>query len=176
MVEKKVFVGQRVLFCAAVLAALLAVGAMAVIPSVGEVALAAPEPSQAQEEEQEAPEEEVPLVIPEEERQRRNPIQPTSASLALGKKLYTSQCKMCHGEEGRGKGDFAAEMNFSMPDFTEAELQKKRTDGELFYILSKGHGDMPGQGDRLRPEQMWSMINYIRTLAPREKGKSRKGK
>ncbi len=50
--------------------------------------------------------------------------------------------------------------------------QKKRTDGELFYILVHGHGGMPGQGKRLRPESKWDLINFIRSLAPTAKPQS----
>ncbi len=54
------------------------------------------------------------------------------------------------------------------PDFTAAQ-QKKRTDGELFYILTRGHAGMPGQGSRLREKQKWDLINFIRSRAPAEK-------
>lgn len=111
---------------------------------------------------------EVPLVIPEEERARKNPIPASLESVALGGRLFSSQCVMCHGKEGNGKGDLAEEMELRVPDFTDPALQKKRTDGELFYILSEGHGDMPKQGERMRAEQRWHMINYIRTLASTE--------
>lgn len=106
------------------------------------------------------------LVIPEEEKNRKNPIPANAESLELGKKLFTYQCTMCHGSKGDGQGDLAQELKLAVPDFTNSEVQKKRTDGELHYILTEGHGRMPGQKTRLRPEQKWGMINYIRTLAP----------
>lgn len=116
----------------------------------------------------------VPLVIPEEEKSRKNPIAPNAESRDIGRKIFQSQCKMCHGEKGDGKGDLAQEMDLKVPDFTDPETQKKRTDGELFYILMQGHGEMPSQGKRLRDEQKWHLINYIRTLAPTGKGESEK--
>ncbi len=115
---------------------------------------------------EEQPQTEVaPLVIPEEEKKRENPYKGNEENLALGKKLFSSQCKMCHGPEGKGDGDLAAEEGYEMPDFSDPAQQKKRTDGELHYILFQGHGKMPGQGRRLREEQMWGMVSYIRTLA-----------
>lgn len=131
-----------------------------------------------EQEQKEAPaaegEQAVPLVIPEEEKNRKNPIAPKEESLGIGRKIFTSQCGMCHGEKGDGKGDLAQEMTLTVPDFTNAEAQKKRTDGELFYILLQGHGHMPSQGKRLREEQKWHLINYIRTLAPKGKGEPEK--
>src|SRR3990172_878514 len=121
--------------------------AVAVISPAGTFVLAAQEPAEPQEQAQE----------PEEEAEEE--------FLALGKKLYRSQCRMCHGEAGQGEGDLAQEMKLTVPDFTAAET-KKKTEGELHYILAKGHGRMPGQGERLRPQQMWSMVAYLRTLTP----------
>ena len=115
------------------------------------------------------PEEPGPLAIPEGESQRKNPIKADTQSLVVGRKLFSSQCAMCHGPKGDGKGELALELRIPSADFTDLEQQKKRTDGDYFYILSQGHGAMPAQGDRLRSNQMWNLINYIRTLGPAKK-------
>lgn len=109
-----------------------------------------------------------PLVIPEEEKNRKNPISPSPESVATGGKLFSSQCTMCHGTKGDGKGDLATELKFSVPDFTAADWQKKRTDGELNYIINTGHGHMPGQGGRLLEAQKWHLVNFLRTLGASE--------
>lgn len=124
-----------------------------------------PVPQQEQKTEQTTPEQPPPEpTIPEEERTRKNPIPPNQESLEMGRKIFSSQCVMCHGEKGDGKGDLAVEDNLTVPDFTSPDVQKKRTDGELFHILKTGHGLMPAQGKRLRDEQRWNLINYIRAL------------
>lgn len=107
-------------------------------------------------------------VIPEEEKAQKNPIPSTEESREAGRKIFSSQCTMCHGEKGDGKGDLAVEDNLPVPDFTRSETQKRRTDGELFFILKTGHGHMPAQGKRLREEQRWNLVNYIRSLSPSE--------
>jgi len=121
---------------------------------------------------QEAPTPSRPKEIPPEAAQRKNPVAATAESVAFGKRLYASQCAMCHGEAGDGKGDLAEEMNLKMPEFTDAKKMKERTDGALFYMLTEGHieAHMPAQGRRLREEQRWHLVNYIRSLAkPEEK-------
>jgi mono/diheme cytochrome c family protein len=105
------------------------------------------------------------LVIPPEEAKRENPVKPTEASLAEGKKLYGYQCAMCHGEKGDGKGDMVEPMKLTLKDYTNADSLKGLTDGALFYILEKGKGKMPGQEGRMKVEQQWSLVNYIRSLA-----------
>ena len=128
---------------------------------------------QAAQEKKETPQAELPkpLVIPDEEKNRKNPVPASPESVETCKKLYPSQCGLCHGEKGDGKGDLAVELKFEMPDFTTAEWQKKRSDGELNYILTTGHGRMPGQGGRLQEAQKWHLVNFLRTLGPAEETK-----
>jgi mono/diheme cytochrome c family protein len=103
-------------------------------------------------------------VIPEAERNRPNPIPATPESIESGKDLYSSQCAMCHGAAGNGKGELAGKLNLKVPDFTTSSAMKKRTDGELHYILTRGHGDMPAE-TRMGEKELWDMINYVRSLA-----------
>jgi len=103
--------------------------------------------------------------IPPEAAARVNPVKPTAESLAKGKKLYGYDCAMCHGKGGDGKGDMAADMK-NVTDFTNPAALKNRTDGELFYITRNGKGeDMPPEGDRAKDDDIWNMVNYIRSLA-----------
>jgi len=99
--------------------------------------------------------------VPPEAAARPNPVKPTAESLAKGKKIYGIDCAMCHGKDGDGKGDM--EMK-NMPDLTDPATQKKRTDGEMAYIIQKGKGEMPPEGDRAKGEDLWSLVNYVRSL------------
>ncbi len=119
-------------------------------------------------EKKEAQQEPAPFKIPPEEVKRENPIKHTAASIAQGKNLYRSQCAMCHGVKGDGKGDLAVEIKLKLKDYRDPAALRDITDGELFYILTKGKGQMPDQGERLRPEQRWNMINYIRSISKKE--------
>jgi len=103
--------------------------------------------------------------IPPEAAAKANPVKPTAESLAKGKKLYGYDCAMCHGKDGDGKGDMSSDMK-NVTDFTNPDALKNRTDGELFYIIRKGKGDdMPPEGDRAKDDDIWNMVNYIRSLA-----------
>jgi mono/diheme cytochrome c family protein len=142
--------------------------------SVAGTAARAAQASQEQETEKQEPTEaeaeaiaQVPLVIPEEEKSRENPFKDDKEATALGKKLFSYQCAMCHGPEGRGQGDLAKDMNLTMPDLTSDDV-KKKTDGELHYVLSEGHGSMP-EHERMSEKNRWSLVNYIRTLGSEEK-------
>jgi mono/diheme cytochrome c family protein len=105
------------------------------------------------------------LVVPLEEMKRENPVKPTEGSIADGKKLYGYQCAMCHGEKGDGKTELAETMKLKMKDYTNPEALKDFTDGTLNYIIEKGKGQMPSQEGRMKAEQKWHLINFIRSLA-----------
>jgi mono/diheme cytochrome c family protein len=95
---------------------------------------------------------------------RKNPVNFTSQSVDKGKALYVSQCAMCHGVTGNGKGDLAGPLKLALPDFTKPATLKAYTDGELFKILSAGSGVMPAQAQRLSDTHLWDLVNYLRSL------------
>lgn len=105
------------------------------------------------------------FVIPPEAAKLANPVKSTAASLAQGKQMYGFDCAMCHGKDGDGKGDLAADMKLTLKDYRDPAALKGLTDGEMFYIIQKGKGDMTGEGDRQKPEEIWDMINYVRSLS-----------
>ncbi len=103
--------------------------------------------------------------VPPEEAKRPNPVKPDADSIAQGKRFYSTQCAMCHGADGDGKGDLADIMKLKMRDYRDPDALKDFTDGELFYILTNGKDKMPDQGDRMSATQKWNSINFIRSLA-----------
>jgi len=110
--------------------------------------------------------------ITAEDTARKNPVKFTENSVARGKKIYGSQCAMCHGQNADGKGDAAADMGIVPPDFTKADALKDRTDGDLFAILSQGSGVMPGQQERMKDKQKWDLINFLRAASGKVPEKS----
>ncbi|MBI1940352.1 MAG: cytochrome c [Acidobacteria bacterium] len=102
--------------------------------------------------------------ITSEDAARKNPVTFTEVSVARGKKIYATQCAMCHGEKGDGKGDIVEEMGINPPDFTKPGALKKRSDGELFAIIGVGSPVMPGQAKRLSDRHRWQIVNYLRSL------------
>ena len=100
--------------------------------------------------------------VPVSESRRPNPVKPTPESIAEGKKIYGYDCTSCHGATGDGKTDAA--KTIKIPDFTDPAALKDRTDGDLFYVIKNGSGNMPLEGDRVKPDQLWDLVNYVRSL------------
>ena len=96
---------------------------------------------------------------------RKNPVAPSASSLAEAKKIFTVDCVMCHGQEGDGKGEVAVSMKLTPPDYHDEVAMKKFTDGELFDVITNGKNAMPPEGKRATPEQIWSLVNYVRSFA-----------
>src|SRR6267378_5121968 len=93
-----------------------------------------------------------------------NPVKSTPSSIASGKKSYTYDCAMCHGKEGAGDGDLARDMQLKLRDFRDASTLKDLSDGDIYSIINNGKGKMMGEEGRLKPDEIWDIVNFVRTL------------
>jgi mono/diheme cytochrome c family protein len=121
--------------------------------------------SDAAQQSQDAPRTAVPesSTVPAAAKNLANPVKPTPESIAQGKKYYGYDCAMCHGKNGDGKGEI--DTGDKLPDFTNSAALKDKTDGELFYELKNGKGNMPLERVRVTPNELWNLVNYVRSLA-----------
>jgi mono/diheme cytochrome c family protein len=104
-------------------------------------------------------------TIPADAMNAVNPVKPTAESLARAKKIYGYDCAMCHGDTGDGAGDLAKNMKAKMVDFRDPSSLKGQTDGTLFYIIKNGKGEMDGEGARIKPDETWNLVLYLRSLS-----------
>lgn len=96
----------------------------------------------------------------------KNPVEATAQSVATGRQRYTFMCRECHGNQGKGDGDMAHAGGVPS-DFTDAVWQHGASDGEIFAVIRNGvTADMQGYADRMSDEDIWHVVNYLRTLAP----------
>lgn len=102
--------------------------------------------------------------VPVTEARRANPIKATPESIVSGKKMFGYDCVQCHGMAGDGKGNVPKDLK--IPDLTNPAALKDFTDGALFYRIKNGHGGMPPEGNRVQTDQLWDLVNYVRSLAP----------
>jgi mono/diheme cytochrome c family protein len=103
--------------------------------------------------------------IPVEAVRMVNPVKPSIESQARAKKMYGYDCAMCHAANGNGKGDVVADLKITLKDYTDPVALKDLSDGELFYIIKNGRGQMPSEGDRAKPEDLWNMVILVRSFA-----------
>lgn len=103
-------------------------------------------------------------------RKLKNPIPPTDEAIAAGRHAYEEHCRSCHGEKGDGRGEKAAELSVAPGDFTDASAMRRRTDGELFWQITRGRLPMPAFEDKLSEQERWQTVDYIRTFAAKAPG------
>jgi mono/diheme cytochrome c family protein len=95
-----------------------------------------------------------------------NPVPATPASLVRGRQIYQANCASCHGVSGRGDGP-AGFLLHPPPADLRVHMAAGHTDAQLFDWITHGVSGtgMPAFGQKLSREDIWNVINYIRTFA-----------
>ena len=100
-----------------------------------------------------------------------NPVAKTPESVKAGGAVYARACASCHGPNGLGNGRLAAAMGAyggRPSNLADQEWQHGQSDGEVFLVIRDGVGPdfhMPKFQGKLSDEEIWQLVNYIRTLA-----------
>jgi mono/diheme cytochrome c family protein/glucose/arabinose dehydrogenase len=105
----------------------------------------------------------------------RNPVASTPASIAAGKRAYDANCAACHGNLAQGA--VKAGMTISIieeqrgkqpPDLTDDQWDHGSGDGDIFAVIKRGLPPtmMAGFDGRIPDEDIWNIVNYLRTLRP----------
>lgn len=102
---------------------------------------------------------------PPDARALENPVEATRESLAAGRQRYVFLCRQCHGNRGAGDGDMAHAGGIPS-DFTDDVWDHGASDGEIFTVIKEGvSADMQGYGNQLRDEDIWNLVNYVKSLS-----------
>ena len=109
---------------------------------------------------------------------------PNAERVALGKKMYTDAgCNQCHGAEGKGDGTSAKELKddwdepIAPTDLTVKPFKSGPEPEDLYRTISTGLNGtpMPSYADALTPEERWSLVFYILSIATRERPRAMMG-
>ncbi len=111
------------------------------------------------------------VAAPEEYAALDNPFADDHEAIEAGEETFNTLCATCHGEEGKGDGPGAAELDPKPADLSDDMMMSSLSDGYLFWRVSKG-GDlepfnsaMPAWESGLTKSQRWQVISYLRTLS-----------
>ncbi len=99
-----------------------------------------------------------------------NPVPSTPKSIETGRQLFQKYCKGCHGENATGDGPLAPK-DVHPPNLTDAEWKHGSTDGEIFTNIHDGIGpkfDMKSMRSRMTDAEIWSIVNYLRSIGPKD--------
>jgi mono/diheme cytochrome c family protein len=111
--------------------------------------------------------------VPAEVAARENPVGTLSdRDIRYFTKQFKTKCTRCHGPDGSGGGEEAAEQAVPPADLTDTARMGNRTDGQLFYQILMGGGErcaMPAYGPQSShgwpEEKVWRMVAFVRRLA-----------
>ena len=104
-----------------------------------------------------------PWVVPANFKSMKNPVAKGDASNKAGMALYNKNCASCHGKVGLGDGVKSRMLKTFPGDFSGAEYQGQ-TDGDHFYKTKFGRGEMPKYEGKLTDDDIWNIVNYMRTF------------
>lgn len=93
------------------------------------------------------------------------PIDLTNAALNAGETNFNLYCAICHGTTGDGNGVL---KNPRYGYGTIASLLQQRImdqpEGEIYNTITWGKNTMGAYGLKLRPEERWQVVLYVRAL------------
>ncbi len=100
-----------------------------------------------------------PWETPADRKAKLSTVAFTEQGQTLGKELYQTNCKSCHGDPGKNN---VIRLVPLPPDPASVQLQQN-SDGSLHYKISEGRGLMPAFKNVLSAEYIWDVISYLRT-------------
>ncbi|HEX8823185.1 MAG TPA: cytochrome c [Archangium sp.] len=79
--------------------------------------------------------------------------------------LWTAKCKSCHGTDGRAQTPLGKKE--AIVDMSQPAWQAAQTDADIREFIAEGSSrnrKMKAYKDKLTPQQIDSLVAYIRTL------------
>lgn len=91
-----------------------------------------------------------------------------------GRAVFRHYCAPCHGDEGRGDGFNAYNLDPKPRDLTDPQFQARQGDEDFAAVVRAGGGvaglsaAMPPWGRSLSDRQILNVVRFIRTLGAEE--------
>lgn len=99
-------------------------------------------------------------IVPDGRKGRLSTFPFSDETRKKGEQLYSINCKSCHGTPG--KANYLKLV--PAPGDPASEKIQKNSDGEIFYKISEGRGQMPSFKNVLPSNDVWNLISFIRSF------------
>lgn len=103
---------------------------------------------------------------PPAEYQKTNPLPATVDNIDAGKRIWTRECAVCHGDAARGEGIYRQGIEPVPPSFNDTGTYNDYTDADYFWRISEGvpWTAMPTWKAVYSERERWELVTYIRTM------------
>ena len=101
-------------------------------------------------------------MAPKEAAQKQNPISLNQVSISGGKEIYSKNCANCHGDKATGLSSESTRLQKDTPNLIQG--LKNHTDGDFLWKIQNGKVEMPSFIKDLSENDIWNIINYIKSL------------
>lgn len=98
----------------------------------------------------------------------KNPVAASAATVSAGEKTFQKMCAFCHGKDATGNGPLAPKGT-TPSNLVDDTWDRGSTDGEIFLVLRDGAGpnfNMKGYKGKIPDQELWNVVNYLRSLGP----------
>jgi len=92
-----------------------------------------------------------------------NELEASKENLERGKKMYGVYCLQCHGEKGDGQGALYVNKKYPYPPASLlSEKMMPASEGDMYHVITVGHGIMAEHGSMIKSEDRWKIAMYIK--------------
>ena len=91
------------------------------------------------------------------------PVKVTEDLLKLGQDKFNTYCAPCHGYQADGKGIIVQHGMPAPPSFNTEQFYQAPA-GHFYDVITNGFGKMLSYGYRVKPDERWAIVAYIRAL------------
>ena len=99
-------------------------------------------------------------MAPKKASKIKNPNPYGSESVNRGKEIYLDNCAACHGEGAKGLK--AREIGTTKDAPNLRNRLATHTDGDFFWKIQEGRGEMPSFKEGLERAEVWDVINFLK--------------
>jgi mono/diheme cytochrome c family protein len=99
-------------------------------------------------------------VVPDDRKGRLSTFPFIDETRKEGEWFYRINCQSCHGDPG--ENNYIALV--PPPGYPATEKIQRNSDGEIFYKLSVGRGQMPSFRSVLTTGEIWKVVSYLRSF------------
>lgn len=99
-------------------------------------------------------------MAPNQYSDMKNPIVQGADSIDRGEEVFVDNCSACHGVNGKGLTAEETNLDKSTPNLLKRLAT--HSDGDFFWKIQEGRGEMPSFKDVIAEDSIWDVINFIK--------------